>query len=169
MILFVLHILKKRWSRTDSLKGWEYVEKRQGSRQCKAVWIFPIQRTLELQYKAERLGWSSSLLLQTEAALIGDYGREQIDYRYELYMTPLQKTQTIPLSIFMTLTLRRWVREKPFKSHTINNAHVKSENCFSWTASLFLTKTSSHERGYLPDNKEDMWLKKVFPQHMQAL
>ena len=37
-----------------------------------------------LQYKAERLGWSSALLLQTEAALIGDYGREQIDYRYVL-------------------------------------------------------------------------------------
>ena len=30
-----------------------------------------------LQYKAERLGWSGSLLLQTEAALIGNYGREQ--------------------------------------------------------------------------------------------
>ena len=52
---------------------------------------------LSLQYKAERLGWSGSLLLQTEAALIGDYGREQIDYRYVLYMTQLQKTQTIPL------------------------------------------------------------------------
>ena len=33
----------------------------------------------------------------TEAALISDYGREQTDYRYVLYMTPLQKTQTIPL------------------------------------------------------------------------
>ena len=32
-----------------------------------------------LQYKAERLGWSGSLLLQTEAALISDYGREQTD------------------------------------------------------------------------------------------
>ena len=51
-----------------------------------------------LQYKAERLGWSGSLLLQTEAALIGDYGRGQINDRYVLYMTPLQKTQTIPLS-----------------------------------------------------------------------
>ena len=51
-----------------------------------------------LQYKAERLGWSGSLLLQTEAALIGKYGREQIYYRYVLYMTPLQKTQTIPLT-----------------------------------------------------------------------
>ena len=30
-----------------------------------------------LQYTAERLGWSGSLLLQTEAALISDYGREQ--------------------------------------------------------------------------------------------
>ena len=50
-----------------------------------------------LQYKAERLGWSSSLLLQTEAVLIGDYGREQTDCRYVLYMTPLQKTRTIPL------------------------------------------------------------------------
>ena len=47
-----------------------------------------------LQYKAERLGWSGSLLLQTEAVLISDYGREQIDYKYVLYMTPLQKTQT---------------------------------------------------------------------------
>ena len=28
--------------------------------------------------------------------LIGDYGK-QIDYRYVLYMTPLQKTRTIPL------------------------------------------------------------------------
>ena len=53
-----------------------------------------------LQYKAERLGWSGSLLLQTEAALIGDYGREQIDYRYVLYMTALQKTQTIPLKCY---------------------------------------------------------------------
>ena len=50
------------------------------------------------QYKAEHLGWSSSLLLQTEAALISDYSREQIDYIYVLYMTSLQKTQTIPLS-----------------------------------------------------------------------
>ena len=50
-----------------------------------------------LQYKAERLGWSDSLLLQTEAVLIADYSREQIDYRYVLYMTPLQKTWTIPL------------------------------------------------------------------------
>ena len=50
-----------------------------------------------LQYKAERLGWSGSLLLQTEAALISDYGREQTDYRYVLYMTLLQKTQAIPL------------------------------------------------------------------------
>ena len=39
------------------------------------------------------------MLLQTEAALIGDYGRKQIDYRYVLYMTPLQNTQTIPLSL----------------------------------------------------------------------
>ena len=52
-----------------------------------------------LQYKAERLGWSSSLLLQTGAALIGDYGREHTDYRYVLYMTSLQKTQTIPLTM----------------------------------------------------------------------
>ena len=53
-----------------------------------------------LQYKAEPLGWSGSLLLQTEAALIADYGREQTDYRYVLYMTPLQKTRTIPLKLF---------------------------------------------------------------------
>ena len=33
-----------------------------------------------LHSKAERLGWSGSLLLQTEAALIGDYGREQSVY-----------------------------------------------------------------------------------------
>ena len=52
-----------------------------------------------LQYKAKRLGWSGSLLLQTEAALIGDYGKEQADYRYVLYMTPLPKTQTIPLRL----------------------------------------------------------------------
>ena len=52
-----------------------------------------------LQYKAVRLGWSSNLLLQTEAALISDYGREQTDYKYVLYMTPLQKTQTIPLVV----------------------------------------------------------------------
>ena len=50
-----------------------------------------------LQYKAECLGWSGSLLLQTEAALISDYGRQQRDYRYVLYMTPLQKTRTIAL------------------------------------------------------------------------
>ena len=50
-----------------------------------------------MQYKAEHLGWSGSLLLQTEAALIGDHGREQIDNRYVLYMTPLQKTRTIAL------------------------------------------------------------------------
>ena len=51
-----------------------------------------------LQYKAERLGWSGSLLLQTEAALIGSYGREHTDYGSVLYMTPLQKNQTIPLT-----------------------------------------------------------------------
>ena len=51
-----------------------------------------------LQYKAERLGWSISLLLQTEAALIGDYGTEEVEYRYVLYMTRLQKTRTIPLN-----------------------------------------------------------------------
>ena len=50
-----------------------------------------------LQYKAEHLGWSGSLLLQTEAALIGDFGRKQINYRYVLYMTSLQKTRAIPL------------------------------------------------------------------------
>ena len=59
-----------------------------------------------LQYKAERLGWSSSLLLQTEAALISDHGREQIDYRYVLHMTPLQKTQTIPLRLNKKLNNR---------------------------------------------------------------
>ena len=46
-----------------------------------------------LQCKADCLDCSGSLLLQTEAALIGDYGREQIDYRNVLHMTP----QTIPL------------------------------------------------------------------------
>ena len=50
-----------------------------------------------LQYKAEHLGWSNSLLLQTDAALISDYDREQIDSRYILYMTPPQKTRTVPL------------------------------------------------------------------------
>ena len=44
-----------------------------------------------LQHKAECLGWSGSQLLQIEAALIGDYGGEQIDYRYVLYMTPASK------------------------------------------------------------------------------
>ena len=53
--------------------------------------------TRSLQYKAERLGWSGSLLLHTEAALIADYSRKQIDCRDGLYMTLLQKTQTIPL------------------------------------------------------------------------
>ena len=53
-----------------------------------------------LQYTPEHLGWSVSLLLQTEAALIRDYdyGREQIDYKCVLYTTPLQNTWTIPLS-----------------------------------------------------------------------
>ena len=64
--------------------------------------------TRSLQYKAERLGWSGSLLLQTEAALISDYGTEQIDYRYVLYMTPLQKTPTIPLIPCCELGLHRW-------------------------------------------------------------
>ena len=50
-----------------------------------------------LQYKAERLVWSGSLLLQTEAALIRDYDREHTDYRHVLYMTPLKKTRAIPL------------------------------------------------------------------------
>ena len=52
-----------------------------------------------LQYKTERLGWSISLLLQTEAALIGDYSREQTDYRYALYMTPLQKNMNYPFKV----------------------------------------------------------------------
>ena len=51
-----------------------------------------------LQHKAERLGWSGSQLLQTEAALIGDNSREQTDHRYVIYMIPLKKTWTIPLS-----------------------------------------------------------------------
>ena len=46
-----------------------------------------------LQCKAEHLGWSGSLLLQTESVLIGDCGRE-------LYMTPLQKNRTIPLHYY---------------------------------------------------------------------
>ena len=50
-----------------------------------------------LQYKAERLGWSGSLLLHTEAALIDDHSRKQIHCRDGLYMTTLQKTPTIPL------------------------------------------------------------------------
>ena len=58
-----------------------------------------------LQYKAERLGWSGSLLLQTEAALIADYSRKQIHYRYVLYMTPLQKTPTIPLKLLVGVVL----------------------------------------------------------------
>ena len=44
-----------------------------------------------LQYKAKCLGWSGSLLLQTEAALIGNYDRGQTDYRYVLYTQPGQK------------------------------------------------------------------------------
>ena len=60
-----------------------------------------------LQYKAEHLGWSGSLLLQTEVALTGDYGREQIDYRYVIYMTPLQKTQTIPLRLSLPYTVNK--------------------------------------------------------------
>ena len=60
-----------------------------------------------LQYKAEHLGWSGSLLLQTEAALIGDYSREQIYYRYVLYMTPLQKTRIIPLTTALETMLQR--------------------------------------------------------------
>ena len=64
-----------------------------------------------LQYKAERLGWSGSLLLQTEASLIADYGRKQIDYRDVLYMTPLQKTPTIPLNVLALLALLASLRQ----------------------------------------------------------
>ena len=49
-----------------------------------------------LQYKAERLGWSAPLLLQTEAALIAD--RKQIDYRYVPLYDPTSKTRAIPLT-----------------------------------------------------------------------
>ena len=52
--------------------------------------------SLDPVHCSTKLGWSSSLLLQTEVALIGDYSREHTDYRYVLYMTPVQKTQTIP-------------------------------------------------------------------------
>ena len=38
-------------------------------------------------------------------SLIGDYGREQTDYRDVLYMTPLQKTQTIPLTVLKMWSL----------------------------------------------------------------
>ena len=31
------------------------------------------------------------MLLKTEAVVIGNYSKEQIDYRYVLYMTLLQK------------------------------------------------------------------------------
>ena len=49
----------------------------------------------------EHVGWSGSLLLQTEDAPIGDSGREQINHRYVLYMTPLQKTRSIPLTTIL--------------------------------------------------------------------
>ena len=45
-----------------------------------------------LQYKAERLGWSGALLLQTEAALIGNYSREQLDYSMYFIWPHLKKT-----------------------------------------------------------------------------
>ena len=48
------------------------------------------------------LGWSGSLLCQTEAVLICDYGREQTVYRYIFNMTPLQRTQTIPFNSVLT-------------------------------------------------------------------
>ena len=52
-----------------------------------------------LQYKAEHLGQSGSLPLQTEATLIGNYGREQTDYKYVLHMTPLKKNLNCPFKI----------------------------------------------------------------------
>ena len=55
--------------------------------------------TFSLQYKAECLGWSGSLPLQIEAALIGEYGKEQIDYRYVLYMTPTSKNMNYPFKV----------------------------------------------------------------------
>ena len=50
---------------------------------------------------------STKLSVWAGAALyflvIGDYGREQINYRYVLYMTPLQKARTIPLKCVVSL------------------------------------------------------------------
>ena len=59
-----------------------------------------------LQYKAEHLGWSGSLLLQTEAAQIRNYGREQIDYRYVLYILyhPTSRNPNYPLKALKILS-----------------------------------------------------------------
>ena len=72
--------------------------------------------TRSLQNKAERLCWSGSLLLHTEAALIADHSRKQIHCRDGLYMTTLQKTPTIPLmccssvSVPAVSTRSRWAQ-----------------------------------------------------------
>ena len=85
----------------------------------------------------KRLGWSGSLLLQTEAALIGDYSKEQIDNRYVLYMTPLQKTQTIPLtSEWKHCSPTPWSHDVMYR-HTTFCPLLRTQCCFQalwgWT------------------------------------
>ena len=83
------------WLRKKSQKAAKPADRQPVKRKkesARDAGLWPVQA-----YGQSRPG-SGSLLLQTEVALIGDYGRKQNDYRYVLYMTPLQRTQTIPIS-----------------------------------------------------------------------
>ena len=101
------------------------------------MWIFSIQCTLELlsiflrepcfswlnfAFSLDPVHCSTKLSVWAGAA---DYGRKQIDYRYVLYMTPLQKTWTIPLN-----TQVGWISWKQVRS----NRGGKTDKGRKWKA-----------------------------------
>ena len=58
---------------------------------CEVVYIYIYSTKLSVC-------WSGSLL-PLSSSLISDYSREQIHYRYVLYMTPLQKNASYPFKL----------------------------------------------------------------------
>ena len=109
-----------------------------------------------LQYKAERLGWSGSLLVQTEAALIADYGRKQIDYRYVLYMTPLQKIQTIPLTQQSSVAFHLIAAHYSFQVNARRYVRVwgKKWQNVMWIKTWIITSSPHLWTCFLPESRQ---------------
>ena len=77
--------------------------------------------------------------------MIGDYGREQTDYRYVLYMTPLQKTQTIPLKDmddFLYFSYCQQIQEKNQNQQCTNHLLI------IYNLPLFVFDPSSKSAGF---------------------